>query len=116
MSHLTYLAMLLPWALPVIALQWAVGWRALRQRLRVIVVAALVTTAYLSAADAVAITQGIWTIHSERIVGARIGAVPIEEVLFFLLTNLMVIQSVVLFNAPEMHALARRLVQRRTRG
>lgn len=110
-GHLTYLGMLLIWALPVIALQWIAGFRALRSRLRLLTVATLVPTAYLVVADAVALSQGIWSIHPSRVTGPRVGNVPVEEALFFLLTDLMVVQSVVLLNAPETRDLGRRLVQ-----
>lgn len=109
MGQLTYLGMLLPWALPIIALQWVIGRSTLWRRLPIIAVTVAITTAYLSAADAVAISQGIWTIHGDRIIRLRLGAVPVEEILFFLLTNLMVVQSIVLLNAPEMRVLLRRL-------
>lgn len=114
-GHLTYLGLLLPWAIPVIAIQWALGHAVLRRRLRTIALATLATTGYLVAADWVAISQGIWTIHADRILGARLGSVPVEEALFFLLTDLMVAQSVILLNAPEMRGLAARLLPRRGR-
>jgi lycopene beta-cyclase len=108
-GHLTYLGLLLPWAIPVLGIQWAVGHAVLRRRLRTLLVATVVTTAYLIGIDAVALSQGIWTIHPDRVVGLRLGNVPLEEALFFLFTDLMVVQSVVLLNAPEMGAVAARL-------
>jgi lycopene beta-cyclase len=111
-GHLTYLGLLLPWALPVLGLQWAVGHAALRRRLRALLIAVAVPTAYLVGADAVALSQGIWTVHADRVLGVRIGNVPVEEALFFLLTDLMVVQSVVLLNAPEMRAATRRALRR----
>lgn len=108
-GHLTYLGLLLPWALPVIALQWGVGHAALRRRLVPLLLATLLPTGYLVGSDAVALSQGIWTIHGDRVVGLYLGNVPVEEALFFLLTDLMVAQSVILLNAPEM----RRLIGRR---
>lgn len=61
-----------------------------------LLVALVVPTAYLSCTDAVAIASGIWTLHGDRIIGLKFGNVPIEESLFFLLTNAMVVQSVIL--------------------
>ena len=112
-GHLTYLGLLLPWAIPVLAVQWAIGHAVLRRRWRTVAVATVITTAYLVTADAVAISQGIWSIQSDRILGPRLGGVPLEEVLFFLLTDLMVVQSVVLLNAPEMRGAIARLRPRR---
>ncbi|HEX3604696.1 MAG TPA: lycopene cyclase domain-containing protein [Candidatus Dormibacteraeota bacterium] len=110
-GHLTYLGLLLPWALPVLALQWAAGHSALRRRLGPLLVATLLPTAWLIAGDAVALAQGIWTVHRDRILGVYLGNVPLEEAVFFLLTDLMVVQSVLLLNAPEMRPVARRALR-----
>jgi lycopene cyclase domain-containing protein len=115
-GHLTYLGLLLPWAIPVLALQWAVGHVPLSRRLGTLLLAALIATAYLVGCDAVALSQGIWTIHDDRILGVRIGNVPLEEALFFLLTDLMVVQSIILLNAPEAEAMLRRLPSRKGRS
>lgn len=99
-GHATYLLFELGWAVPVICLQWLVGWRILWKRRRTLLLVALFATVYLSCTDAVAISQGIWSLHAPRIVGLRLGNVPIEELIFFLLTDLMVIQSVLLLYRP----------------
>jgi lycopene cyclase domain-containing protein len=108
-GHMTYLGLLLPWALPILGLQWAVGHTPLRRRVGTLLLAAVIPTAYLVGCDAVALSQGIWTIHDDRIVGVRIGNVPLEEALFFLFTDLMVVQSIILLNAPEADGVLRRL-------
>ncbi len=95
-GHATYLVFELGWAAPVLIVHWLVGLRVLLGRLRLIAVAAGLPTVYLSAADGVAIHSGIWTLHADRVVGLLVGDVPIEEAVFFLLTNLMVVQSVLL--------------------
>jgi lycopene cyclase domain-containing protein len=96
MQHATYLAFELIWATPVLALQWIVGRRALAIRGRVLLISVMLPTIYLSLADSVAIAHGIWTLHGDRILDIRLGNLPIEEAIFFLLTNAMVAQSVVL--------------------
>jgi lycopene cyclase domain-containing protein len=96
MGHLTYLGMELIWALPVIALQWIIGHRTLRTHLRLVLTAVLLPTLYLSMADALAIRVGIWTLNPELTLGLSIGALPLEEAVFFLLTNTMVVQGLVL--------------------
>jgi lycopene cyclase domain-containing protein len=96
LGHLTYLVLELIWAFPVLALQWAVGWRALLARWLVLLLSLAITTVYLSLADGVAIAHGIWSIHGDRTLDLRAGDLPVEEILFFLLTNAMVAQSVVL--------------------
>jgi len=91
-----YLGAILAWAGPVLALQWAVGWRylwAVRRRLAVTVV---VPATYLAAVDAFAIADGIWTISRATATGVAIAGLPIEEALFFLATTLFVVQGLVL--------------------
>jgi lycopene cyclase domain-containing protein len=96
MGHLTYLVFELAWAIPVLVLQILVGWRELWKERRALVTAVVIATTYLSAADGVAISQGIWTLHAARVIQLKIGVVPVEEIVFFFLTNSMVVQSVIL--------------------
>lgn len=96
LGHVTYLSFEFAWALPVLALQWVVGRKTLWHRRGTLIFAALVATIYLSGADSVAIAHHIWTLHANRIIGVRVGNLPLEEILFFLLTNAMVVQSVLL--------------------
>jgi len=96
MGSLTYLGSELIWAMPVLILQWAVGRASLWNRRRLLMVSVLLPTIYLAAADSVAIANGIWFFHAARITNVRVGNVPIEEILFFLLTNSMVVQSIIL--------------------
>jgi lycopene beta-cyclase len=109
----TYLIFELSWALPVILLQWAVGWKTLRSRVRALALAVLLATVYLSCTDGIAISQGIWTLHASRITGIRVANVPVEEIIFFLLTNLMVVQSVLLVYRPPADTFLSRLPSRR---
>lgn len=95
-GRLTYLVFEVAWAVPVLGIQWTVGWRPLWRRRALLLSIVLLTALYLSAADSVAIAQGIWTLHPDRITGLRLGNVPIEETIFFLLTNAMVVQSILL--------------------
>lgn len=96
MGHLTYLTLELVWALPVLALQWLVGWRTLRRSIGTLLAVVVLATVYLSCADAVAIANGIWTIHDPRTTALRLGDLPLEETLFFLLTNSMIVQTVLI--------------------
>ena len=120
-GHLTYLIFELVWALPVVLGQWIIGFRQLRRTWRLLLVGALVPTVYFSAADAVAIRAHIWTLNPGRIVGLHVGTLPIEEAIFFLVTNLMVVQGLLLLGSAEQwtraHAtLARLQVRVRQRG
>ncbi len=112
MERLTYMALLLGWALPVIGLHWLVGARELLARRRLLAVAIAVPTVYLSLADAAAIGSGVWSISEELTLGWRLGSLVFEEAVFFFLTNVMVAQSVLLFLSPTARARAWSLVRR----
>ncbi|MDZ7799619.1 MAG: lycopene cyclase domain-containing protein [Trueperaceae bacterium] len=95
----TYLGMILAWAGPVGALQWAVGGHELAARGRSWLPAVAVSTLYLWAADRAALALGIWWISPELTTGVHLLGLPVEEATFFLVTNLMVVQGLVLFLA-----------------
>jgi lycopene cyclase domain-containing protein len=98
----TYLVLELGWALPPIFLQWFVGWQFLWRQRRAWGLAILLLTVYLSLADSTALGT-VWTIAPEKSLGRSIGNVPLEEIVFFLLTNTLVVQSVILlFYAREL--------------
>ncbi len=98
----TYITLALGWALPPIVLQWVVGWRYLRPQARTWVLAILIPTLYLSLADSTALGK-VWTISPTHSLGLMIGNVPVEEIVFFLLTNTLVAQSILL--ARDSHEL-----------
>jgi lycopene cyclase domain-containing protein len=93
-----YLGAILAWAAPVLALQWAVGWRYLLGRPRTVAAAVLVPTLYLASADRYAIARGIWTLSDQYTTGLTALGLPIEEGAFFLVTNLFVAQGLVLYD------------------
>jgi lycopene cyclase domain-containing protein len=95
MSHWPYLPFLLVWALPVIAIQWALGGRYLWRERHVWPWVALGLTAWFTLADAIAISAGVWRFDERALVGVALGPVPLEEILFYLLTALMVTQGFV---------------------
>lgn len=111
-GHLTYLVFELVWALPIVFGQWAIGHRVLRRGWRMVLIGAGVPTLYFSATDAVAIHQHIWTLTPSRILGLHIGPLPIEEAIFFLITNLMVVQGLLLLSSAEQWARTRAIVGR----
>jgi lycopene cyclase domain-containing protein len=111
-GHGTYLLLELVWAVPVLALHWAFGASALWRRRGAILLATLIPTAYLSLADAVAIHSGIWAISPARTLDLRAGSLVLEEVIFFLLSNLMVVQSLVLILDSDARELALRRLRR----
>jgi putative membrane protein len=116
-AHWAYLPFLLAWALPVIAIQWALGGRYLWRERHTWPWIALGLCAYFTLADAIAITAGIWRFDARALIGVALGPVPLEEVLFYLLTALMVTQGFVAlwYGYADRQALAQRSRERITR-
>jgi lycopene cyclase domain-containing protein len=92
-----YLGAILAWAGPVLALQWGFGWRYLVRVPRRVAVAVLVPSAYLWVVDRHAIREGVWTISETYTTGLGVAGLPVEEMAFFVVTNLFVVQALVLF-------------------
>ena len=95
-----YLGAILAWTAPVLAFQWGVGGPALLRHRRLVALAVLVPTAYLWIADRLAIGVGLWVLSPAFTTGLAVPVLglPIEEAVFFLLTNLLVVQGIVLFH------------------
>jgi lycopene cyclase domain-containing protein len=96
----TYLGMILAWAAPVLAMQWAVAGGRLGAAPRTFLLAVGVPTLYLWMADAIAIRLGIWRISETQTLGIKFGPLPLEEAVFFLATNLLCVQGLTLFLHP----------------
>lgn len=96
MRHGTYLAYELAWALPVIFVQWAVAGRELWRWRRLLCVAVLLATLYLGACDAFALGHGIWRVDPSRVAGLYVGPLPLEELVFYFVTNIMAAQGFVM--------------------
>ena len=91
-----YFVLLVAWAGPIIVLQWIVGQRTFRANLRSVLLPPLIATLFFTVCDSVAVHSGIWFFDPKQILGWKIAALPVEEVLFFLLTSLLVTQSLIL--------------------
>lgn len=94
-----YLGTLFVWAGPVLALQWGFGWTYLVERWRTVLLGTGVPSLYLWVVDRVAIGDGIWYISERYTTGLTIPGLglPVEEAAFFVLTNLFVVQGLVLW-------------------
>ncbi len=92
-----YLGLILAWAGPVLAVLWAYGGHAVWRRRRPAAAAVALSTAYLWIADRTAIALGIWDISDAYSLGWDPLGLPVEEATFFLLTNLLVVQGLILF-------------------
>lgn len=100
----TYLGLELAWALLPIMVQLAFGGDILRRYGRLVVTAIGSLTLYLSAADYLAIGSGTWAINpAKSLPGLIAGVLPVEEVLFFLLTTTLIAFGIVLITAQESH-------------
>lgn len=112
----TYLALELSWALLPIMLQLGFGADILWRYRRLVLITLVPLTLYLSAADALAINWGTWTIDPAQSTGLMLGNLPVEEFVFFLLTNTLVSFGITLILARESHerfgAIRRRLPAR----
>lgn len=51
---------------------------------------------YLCVADAIAIKNEVWVISEATSTGVMIGVLPVEEAVFFFVTNLLVVQGTLL--------------------
>jgi lycopene cyclase domain-containing protein len=91
-----YLGAILAWAAPVLAVQWAFGWPVLVRARRTVLAGVLAPTLYLSVVDRIAIEAGVWVLSPTYTTGVTVLGLPIEEGLFFLVTTLFVVQSLVL--------------------
>ena len=97
-TALTYLGLILVWALPVLALQWYFGAAIFSQRRKDWYWTIVPPTVFLWIADGVALRQGIWNITEATTTGLAPFGLPVEEALFFLLTTIMVAQGIMLID------------------
>ncbi|MFC7073731.1 lycopene cyclase domain-containing protein [Halovenus rubra] len=96
-SSWLYLGSMLAWGGPVLAIQWAFGWPHLWRARRPVSIAIALPTLYFWVIDWFAISAGLWTISTTHTVGIAPFGFPVEEAIFFLLTNIFVVQGYVLF-------------------
>ena len=95
-----YLGLILAWACPVLAGLWAFGGDLIAARPGSFWWAALPPTVYLWITDLIAIRSGIWSISARFTSGLNVAGLPVEEMLFFLITNLLVVTGLTLFWHP----------------
>ena len=104
----TYLGLELIWMLPPIILQLAVGADVLWHQRRLVALALLPPMVYLVVADALAIGSGTWAIAPSQSTGVMLGGVlPLEELIFFGLTNVLIVFGMTLFLAIDKQYLKR---------
>ncbi len=98
---LTYLALLMAWALPPLMLQVGFGGDILWHYRKLVLLTLIPATIYLCVADALAIQSGTWTINPEQSVNFFVGGLPFEELVFFLMTNVLISVGMTLMLARQ---------------
>ncbi len=97
-----YLALELSWAFIPLTVQLAFGADILWRHRRLVFWSIFPLTVYLSAADSLAIAGGTWTIDPAQSLQFYLGGIlPVEELLFFLLTNTMLVFGMTLLLSRE---------------
>lgn len=110
-GHWLYMGLIVAWAGPILAMMWAIGGHLLWARRKVLALAILPPTVYLWAADWTAIRIGIWDITAATKTGVDlVPGLPIEEALFFLVTNMMVAQGLVMLERASIPETLGRIV------
>ena len=99
-GHGLYLGLILGWACPVLAGMWWIAGAQIWAHRRLIAWAVVPMTLYLWLADRIAIGLEIWDITDATRTGWEIVGLPVEEALFFVVTNLLVAQGLAMF-APS---------------
>ena len=101
-GHALYYGLIAAWAFPVLAGMWWLGGHLVWARRRLLAWAVVPMTLYLWFADWFAITQaGIWEITDATRSGLELFGLPVEEALFFLVTNLLVAFGLVMLERPR---------------
>ncbi|CAI8364835.1 MAG: Uncharacterised protein [Opitutia bacterium UBA7350] len=95
----TYLSLILFWFVPPLVLQWIFDPQVLLLKFRILLPATLLPTLYFSIVDAVAIRDGIWTIHPATRTGWEWGMLPFEEAFFFFVVSLLLAQGIILWHS-----------------
>jgi lycopene beta-cyclase len=101
-DSLTYLSIILAWALPPIMLQILFGADILWHYRRPVALSLITITLYLAITDSLAIRSGTWTIAPDQSTGILIAHVlPVEEMIFFFVTNVLIVFGILLLLALE---------------
>ena len=98
----TYYGLIILWALPPIMLQFFFGGDILWREKKIVGLTIFTATLYLSITDSLAIGSGTWTIDPMQSLNIFLGGIlPLEELIFFLVTNCLIVFGMTLFLAKE---------------
>jgi putative membrane protein len=99
---LTYLSITLFWALPAILPQVIYGADILWHHRKLVTLGILIPGIYLSLMDIVALSETTWSISKGQTTGILyFGILPLEEVAFFFITNILIVFGMTLLLANE---------------
>ncbi|MEJ2600610.1 MAG: lycopene cyclase domain-containing protein [Anaerolineales bacterium] len=99
---MTYLSLILVWALPPVIVQMAFGADILWRYRRTLGLALGSVAVYLGLMDSLAINAGTWTIDPAQSLNIFLGGVlPVEEFVFFLMTNVLITFGLTLLLSQE---------------
>ncbi|KAJ3311071.1 hypothetical protein HDV04_004385 [Boothiomyces sp. JEL0838] len=93
-ERFTYISMMIFWAsFPIAFLTWMGGTYILNHSLTKLLIAICLPTFYYALADSIAIKESIWIISETKTLGINTPwlDIPIEEFIFFLVTNVMLV-------------------------
>ncbi|KAI8956609.1 Squalene/phytoene synthase-domain-containing protein [Daldinia sp. FL1419] len=96
----TYLGLILIWACPIALLTWSFsGYFMIKLPPTCVIAPIVVPTVYLWVVDELALGRGTWAIESGTKLGWRLwGSLELEEALFFLLTNALIVFGLIAFD------------------
>ncbi len=98
----TYLSLTLFWALPAIFPQMLFGADILWNHRKLVALAILIPAIYLSLTDIVALKATTWSISPAQTTGILFfGILPLEEVVFFFVTNILIAFGMTLLLSNE---------------
>ena len=100
-GHWLYMGLIVAWACPVLAGMWWLGGHLIWARRQLVAWAVIPMSLYLWVADRIAIGLGIWDITDATRTGWEIIGLPVEEALFFVVTNLLVAQGLTMWEQAK---------------
>jgi lycopene beta-cyclase len=101
-SNLEYLIQLLLWIIPIILVEWLFGFRTFLRNATAIWIPTLLGGLFFSFTNAVAVRERIWFYDRHQTLGIFVGPLPVEDVLFYFLSCLLVAQTFLLFLPKRM--------------
>ena len=95
----TYLGLILVWLTPPLLIQWLFDPAALVRAKGMVFMGTALPTIYFGFVDHHAIREGIWVIDKASTTGWGLPHLPLEELLFFMVTSLLLAQGMVLWHS-----------------